>query len=96
MKVECREIKRVEDAELAECDEGLELLELEDGVDVEDLRLEQSLEGKGVEVVVDGESLQNAEVDTVQLGQVANVQRVEGQVVELANVKGATLLDIGS
>lgn len=95
VQLERRQVEGVEDAELAELDDGLQLLELEDGVDIEDLCLEQGLEGQCVEVVVDGQGLEDGEVDRVDRAQVADVQRVEGQVVELGNIKDAASLDIG-
>lgn len=95
VQLERRQVEGVEDAELAELDDGLQLLELEDGVDVKDLCLEQGLEGQCVEVVVDGQGLEDGEVDRVDRAQVANVQRVEGQVVELGDIKDAAGLDVG-
>lgn len=84
-----------EDAELLELEQGLQLLELEDVVDAEGGGREEGLEGEGVEVVVDGELLEQVHVERVDGVQVAQVQRVEGQVVERAGVEGAALLGGG-
>lgn len=89
------EVEGVEDAELAELEEDLELLELEDGVDVKDVGREQALESQGVEVVADGELLEETQVQGVDDVQVAEVEGVEAQVVEGRGIEEATLLSSG-
>lgn len=94
-KVEAGEVEGVEDAELTELEEHLQLLELEDGVDVEDVGREQGLEGQSVEVVLDGELLEQAQVEGVDDVEVAQVKGVEAEAVELGSVENTTLLSSG-
>lgn len=94
-KVQAAEVEGVEDAELTELEQGLELLELQDGVDVEDVGGEQRLKGQSVEVVLDGELLEQTQVEGVDDVEVAQVQGVEAEAVELGGVEGTTLLSSG-
>lgn len=73
LEVQVEQVHVVEGAELGEADEGLELLELEDGVDAEGVGGEEGLEGGGVEVVVEGELLEDAHVEGVDHVEVADV-----------------------
>lgn len=72
-EVERGKVKCVENTELTELNNGVQLLELEDGINIEDLCLEQTLEGQSIQVVIDGERLENGEVDIVDGAQVANI-----------------------
>lgn len=94
-ELETREIEAVEDTNLAEGQEGLELLELQDGVEVEDVVLEQTREGVDVEVVDLAELSEELEVEAVDGSQVLDVQGVErAKVVELREVDNATALNL--
>lgn len=93
LEVQAGEVEGVEDTELAELDEGLKLLELQNGVDVEGLALEETLKSEGVEVVLDSQGLEDLQVQGVDAVQVVDVQRVELlQVVELGDVQLSALL----
>lgn len=93
LEVQAGQVKGVEDAELAELEQGLELLELQEGVDVKVVALEETLEGKGVEVVLDSQGVEELQVQGVDDVQVVDVQGVELlQVVELRDVQRTALL----
>lgn len=94
-EVEAGEVEGVEDAELTELEDHLQLLQLKDGVDVEDVGREQRLEGQSVEVVLDGELLEQAQVKGVDDVEVAQVKGVETEAVELGSVEYTALLSSG-
>jgi len=94
-QVEAREVESVEDTNLSEGQEGLELLELQDGVQVEVVALEQVLEAVDVEVVDVAELSKEGQVEAVDGGQVLDVNGVEAvQVVEPGEVDIAAGLDL--
>lgn len=68
----------------------MERLELEQGVDVKDLGLEDVLEEEHVKVVADVEVLEELQVEGVEPLEVAEVDLVEAQAVESAGVEDGT------
>lgn len=94
-KVEAGEVEGVEDTELTELEEHLQLLELEDGVDVKDVGGEERLKSQSVEVVLDGELLEQAQVEGIDDVEVAQVKGVEAEAVELGSVEDTALLSSG-
>lgn len=95
LELQVAEVEGIKHAELTELEEDLELLELEDGVDVEDVGREQTLESQSVEVVADGELLEETQVQRVDDVQVAEVKGVEAQVVQGAGIEDTALLSSG-
>lgn len=95
LELEVAEVEGVENTELAKLEQDLELLELQDGVDVEDVGGEQRLKAESVEVVLDGELLQETQVERVDDVEVAQVQGVEAEAVELGSVENTALLSSG-
>ena len=95
IEAEGGEIKAVEDTNLAEGKEGLELLELQDGVEVKDVALEEALEAEDVKVVDGAELGKQVQVEAVDGCQVLDVDRVEAaEVVDAGKVDVAALLDL--
>ena len=91
LELQGSKVELVEDTQVGKLEEGLELLELEDGVEVEDVVLEEALESQRVEVVVDGQGVQELKIQGVDDVQVLNVNGVEvAETVQERQVNGST------
>lgn len=96
-KVEATKVKAVEETSTSDREDGVELLELEEGVDVKDLLLEQVLELENVQVVLQAEGTEELEVQSVDVEEVVQVDLVEAvEVVELGEVESGALLNFGA
>ena len=95
LELQGSKVELVEDTEAGKLEEGLELLELKDGVEVEDVVLEQTLESQRVEVVVDSQGIQELEIQRVDDVQVLNVKGVEAvEAVQERQVNGSAGLNL--
>lgn len=88
-------IKAVEDAELANLQESVQRLKLEEALDVERLVLEERLELQNVEVVDAGQVAQEAELQGVDVEEIVQVDLVEAlKTVEGVDIElESTLLE---
>jgi len=93
VQAEAAEVEAVEHTGVGEEEEVIELLELEDGLDVKRLLVEQTLELEDVEVVLLAEETEQVEVQGVDVGQVVEVDLVEAlEAVEQTEVDVGALL----
>lgn len=93
LQVDGRQIKAVQGAGLSNGEEGLELLEQEDALQVEAVALEERVEGIDVQALVLAESQEEVEVEGVDLGQVLDINGSEAlQVVETGEIDGGRAL----
>lgn len=97
-EVDGRQIELVQSPRVGDGEQCLEGLQLKDGVEVELLALEESLQSKDVEIVLLTELEEETEVQVVDLGQILNVNSLEAvQAVETTqiNLDGTVLNLLG-
>ena len=89
VQLQAGEVEAVENAELADLQEGVQGLELQQAVEVEDLVLEEALELQHVEVVDLSEAAQQVQLQRVDVEQVVEVDLLEAaEVVDQTEVEG--------
>lgn len=95
VELESAEVEVSEDTEATELRQKSDLLELEQGVDVEAVADEELLEAANVEVVEGGELGKGLEVEAVDSEKVLEVLVAEVEVVEGTEVNAGALLSGG-
>lgn len=96
-ELETSKVEAVEETRTSDLEDGVELLDLEEGVDVKLLLVEQALELEQVQVVLETEVAEELEVQGVDVEQVVQVDLVETvEVVEEGEVESSALLNFGA
>lgn len=89
LELETGQIEAVENTELVDLEEGVQLLELKKGSEVKVLLLEEALELKDVQVVDVGEVAKEADLEGVDVEQIVEVDLLEAlEAIEGVDVKG--------
>jgi hypothetical protein len=90
VELQATEIQNAKDTSLADTEEGVKRLQLEQGVDVEDLGVEEALEDEHIKVVLDLQVLEELQVESIETLEIAQVDLIKLQAVEAACIEDGT------